>query len=44
MFHHHEPTMNYGWLKDDTDDVEYRRVVIHEFGHALGAIHEHQNP
>jgi hypothetical protein len=38
------PTMNYGWLKDDTDDVEYRRVVTHEFGHALGAIHEHQNP
>jgi hypothetical protein len=39
-----EPTMNFGWLKDDTDDVEYRRVVVHEFGHALGAIHEHQNP
>lgn len=39
-----EPTMNFGWLRDDTDDVEYRRVVLHEFGHALGAIHEHQNP
>jgi hypothetical protein len=39
-----EPTMNFGWLSDDTDDVEYRRVVTHEFGHALGAIHEHQNP
>lgn len=39
-----KPTMNYGWLKDDSDDVEWRRVVIHEFGHALGAIHEHQNP
>lgn len=39
-----EPTMNFGWLKDDTDDVEYRRVVVHEFGHALGCIHEHQNP
>lgn len=39
-----EPTMNFGWLKDETDDVEYRRVVIHEFGHALGCIHEHQNP
>jgi hypothetical protein len=39
-----EPTMNFGWLRDDTDDVEYRRVVVHEFGHALGAIHEHQNP
>jgi hypothetical protein len=40
----HEPTMNYGWLKDDTDDAEYNRVVLHEFGHALGAIHEHQSP
>jgi hypothetical protein len=39
-----EPTMNFGWLKDDTDDKEYARVVLHEFGHALGAIHEHQNP
>ncbi len=39
-----EPTMNFGWLKDNTDDVEYRRVVVHEFGHALGCIHEHQNP
>lgn len=39
-----KPTMNYGWLKDNTDDQEWRRVVLHEFGHALGAIHEHQNP
>jgi len=40
----HEPTMNFGWLEDDTADEEYRRVVVHEFGHALGAIHEHQSP
>lgn len=39
-----ERTMNYGWLKPNTPDDEYSRVVIHEFGHALGAIHEHQNP
>lgn len=39
-----QPTMNYGWLEDDTEDEEYERVVVHEFGHALGAIHEHQNP
>jgi hypothetical protein len=38
------PTMNYGWLRDDTDEDEYRRVVLHEFGHTLGAIHEHQSP
>ena len=30
------PTMNLGWL-----DVA---TTIHEFGHALGMIHEHQNP
>jgi hypothetical protein len=30
-----EPTMNFGWFDIPT--------VIHEFGHALGMIHEHQN-
>ena len=36
--------MNYGWLEVDTSLREYQRVVRHEFGHALGMIHEHQNP
>ena len=40
----HQPTMNYGWLRDGTSDTEYSRVVVHEFGHALGCIHEHQSP
>ena len=39
-----KPTMNFGWLKSATADEEYERVVLHEFGHALGLIHEHQNP
>jgi len=39
-----QPTMNYGWLTPASTDDELRRVVLHEFGHALGLIHEHQNP
>jgi len=39
-----QPTMNYGWLEPNTATREYQRVVRHEFGHALGMIHEHQNP
>lgn len=38
-----QPTMNFGWLATANDD-EARRVVLHEFGHLLGLIHEHQNP
>lgn len=39
-----KPTMNYGWLEPTTSEREYQRVVRHECGHALGMIHEHQNP
>jgi hypothetical protein len=39
-----EPTMNYGWLDEASTDEEIRSVVLHEFGHALGLIHEHQSP
>ncbi len=31
-----QPTMNFGWLDAG--------VILHEFGHMLGMIHEHQNP
>src|SRR3954451_17509426 len=37
-------TVNLGWLDPSTALREYQRVVRHEFGHALGMIHEHQNP
>ena len=42
-------TMNYGWNEDDIEDgliteARYKRVILHEFGHALGLKHEHQNP
>jgi hypothetical protein len=39
-----QPTMNFGWLHSNTPNEEYSRVVLHELGHALGLIHEHQNP
>jgi hypothetical protein len=39
-----EPTMNFGWLTPGSSDEEVRSVVLHEFGHALGLIHEHQQP
>jgi hypothetical protein len=39
-----EPTMNLGWLRPRSPQVWYDRTVLHEFGHALGCIHEHQSP
>jgi Bacterial pre-peptidase C-terminal domain/Astacin (Peptidase family M12A) len=39
-----EQTMNFGWLTPTSTDDELGRVVRHEMGHALGAIHEHQSP
>lgn len=37
-------TMHYGWFDDTTSEEEFRRTVEHEFGHALGLVHEHQSP
>jgi serralysin len=37
-------TMNYGWLTSTSSAQEVQRVVLHEFGHALGLVHEHANP
>lgn len=44
-----QPTMNLGWIDDDINYNTQKfkgtgQVVLHEFGHAIGMIHEHQNP
>jgi len=43
-FPRHQPTINFGWLDDTSSEEELSRVILHEFGHAIGCIHEHQNP
>jgi serralysin len=44
LFPQSQPTMNFGWLQPTTADQTYSAVVLHEFGHAIGCIHEHQSP
>ncbi|KAA8711167.1 hypothetical protein ALQ64_00770 [Pseudomonas cannabina] len=43
-----EPTMEFNINEIYTTDLkpsaELTRIVLHEFGHALGAVHEHQHP
>ncbi|KAH7120398.1 hypothetical protein B0J13DRAFT_612766 [Dactylonectria estremocensis] len=38
------PTMNFSWLKNTSMDPEFCSVIFHEFGHAVGLVHEHQSP
>lgn len=39
-----QATMNYGWFTDKTNESEFSRVIVHEFGHALGLGHEQCHP
>ena len=38
-----QPTVNLGFLPNTAED-EFQRLILHEFGHTLGLIHEHQSP
>lgn len=40
----YQPTMNLGNIDGNTKEEEFAFAVLHEFGHAIGCIHEHQNP
>jgi serralysin len=38
------PTMNIGDVDPAADLRRFRQAVLHEFGHVLGCVHEHQSP
>jgi serralysin len=38
------PSMNFGWFNESTQEDEFKATTLHEFGHALGLLHEHMNP
>jgi hypothetical protein len=40
----HEPTLQLGGYSLDMPEEKFRRPVLHEFGHAIGCIHEQASP
>lgn len=42
--HPSQRTMNLGWASLAAKDEDFLGTVIHEFGHALGLLHEHNHP
>jgi serralysin len=39
-----EETMNLGWIENTRTEGQLKSVILHEFGHTLGLLHEHMNP
>ncbi|MEI9944721.1 MAG: M12 family metallopeptidase [Chitinophagaceae bacterium] len=39
-----DETMNLGWINNTKTEGQLKSVILHEFGHALGLLHEHMNP
>ncbi|RYP90313.1 hypothetical protein DL770_003536 [Monosporascus sp. CRB-9-2] len=39
-----EATVNFGDLPDGSPERNFSADILHEFGHVLGCIHEHQSP
>lgn len=39
-----QETMNLGWIENTKTEGQLKSVILHEFGHTLGLLHEHMNP
>ncbi|SHL04392.1 M12 family metallopeptidase [Flavobacterium chilense] len=39
-----QPTMKLGWVNEHEPEKKIRQLILHEFGHVLGLVHEHQLP
>lgn len=40
----YQETMNLGWIDNTKSELQLKSVILHEFGHCLGLLHEHMNP